>query len=248
METVLITGVVLGLSAGLSPGPILTLVIVQTLKHGISEGIKVSLAPFVTDTPIIIVSLFVLSRMSNLKPVLGVITVFGGIYLFYLGYESIRFKGVELARQEVDPQSFKKGIMVNFLNPNPYLFWISIGGPLVIKASQRHTKYRGRNSVGRYVSAKSPVPFSLDAGGHRRHCVCGTGAKENSRLLCQESCGPEDIWWTKHSSAFEGEYGWSHTDHICCLHCHYPVNHRPDGQGAVHPKYCHAVRYGYAPL
>jgi threonine/homoserine/homoserine lactone efflux protein len=112
----------------------LTLVIFQTLRHGIAEGVKVALAPLVTDIPIIILSLLVLSRLSNLKPVLGMIAICGGIYLFYLGYESLRFKGVELSAEEADPQSLKKGVIANFLNPNPYLFWISIGGPLVIKA------------------------------------------------------------------------------------------------------------------
>jgi threonine/homoserine/homoserine lactone efflux protein len=131
---ILVSGLVLGLSAGLSPGPILTLVIFQTLRHGIAEGVKVSLAPLVTDIPIIMLSLLVLSRLSNLKPVLGMIAICGGIYLFYLGYESLRFKGVELSGEIADPQSLKKGVIANFLNPNPYLFWISIGGPLVIKA------------------------------------------------------------------------------------------------------------------
>lgn len=134
----LVSGLVLGLSAGLSPGPMLTLVIFQTLKHGIKEGVKVALAPLLTDAPIVIVSLFLLARMSNMKLVLGLVSMLGAIYLFYLAYESIRFKGAGLNNEAVKPQSIKKGVMVNFLNPNPYMFWISIGGPLVIKASQAH--------------------------------------------------------------------------------------------------------------
>jgi len=136
--TFLVSGLVLGLSAGLSPGPMLTLVIFQTLKHGTKEGVKVALAPLLTDAPIVIVSLFLLARMSNMKSVLGILSIFGSIYLFYLAYESIRFKGADLNHVTVKPQSIKKGVMVNFLNPNPYMFWISIGGPLVLKASQVH--------------------------------------------------------------------------------------------------------------
>jgi threonine/homoserine/homoserine lactone efflux protein len=136
--TFLVSGLVLGLSAGLTPGPMLTLVIFQTLKHGIKEGLKVALAPLLTDAPIIIVSLFVLSHMSHMKSVLGSLSIFGGIYLLYLAYESIRFKGTDLNHETAKPGSIKKGVMVNFLNPNPYVFWISIGGPLVLKASQVH--------------------------------------------------------------------------------------------------------------
>ena len=136
--TFLVSGLVLGLSAGLTPGPILTLVIYQTLKHGIKEGVKVALAPLLTDAPIVIISLFLLARLSNMKSVLGLVSMLGGIYLFYLAYESIRFKGADLNHEAVNPQSIKKGVMANFLNPSPYMFWISIGGPLVLKASQVH--------------------------------------------------------------------------------------------------------------
>ena len=66
---------------------------------------------------------------------LGIISLAGGIYLFYLGVSSLRFKGEDLQASEVDPKSLKKGLMINFLNPNPYMFWTSIGGPLVLKAS-----------------------------------------------------------------------------------------------------------------
>ena len=126
---------VLGLSAGLSPGPMLTLVISQTLRHGIREGVKVAFAPLLTDTPIVIVSLLFLSVFSDMAPALGVISLFGGIYLFYLGFSSLRFKGARIEEKDVDPKSLKKGLIVNFLNPNPYMFWTSIGGPLVLKTS-----------------------------------------------------------------------------------------------------------------
>ena len=134
MKSLLITGMVLGLSAGLSPGPMLTLVISQTLKHGIREGVKVALAPLLTDTPIVMACLLFLSVFSDMRPALGIISMFGGFYLFYLGFSSIRFKTVSL-QEDVDPKSLKKGLMVNFLNPSPYMFWTSIGGPLVLKAS-----------------------------------------------------------------------------------------------------------------
>lgn len=136
--TILVSGLVLGLSAGITPGPILTLVIYQTLKHGVREGVKVAMAPLLTDVPIVIVSLFLLARMSNMTSVLGALSILGGTYLFYLAYESIRFKGADFASEDVKPQSIRKGVMANFLNPSPYVFWISIGGPLVLKAIQVH--------------------------------------------------------------------------------------------------------------
>ena len=61
MNSLLMSGMLLGLSAGLSPGPMLTLVVSQTLRHGIQEGVKVAFAPLLTDTPIVIACLLFLS-------------------------------------------------------------------------------------------------------------------------------------------------------------------------------------------
>lgn len=58
------TGTLLGLAAGFSPGPLLVLVISETLRHSVKEGVKVSIAPIITDTPILLVALFVLTQLS----------------------------------------------------------------------------------------------------------------------------------------------------------------------------------------
>ncbi|MFQ6093310.1 MAG: LysE family translocator [bacterium] len=132
--TFLLSGVVLGLSAGLAPGPLLTLVVSETFRHGTKEGIKVSMAPLLTDLPIVLFTLFILSPLSNIQPVLGAIFLLGSAFLVYLGYESISFKGVDLDLEHAKPQSLKKGVVANFLNPHPYMFWLSIGAPMVLKA------------------------------------------------------------------------------------------------------------------
>lgn len=132
--TFLFSGVVLGLSAGLSPGPLLTLVISETLKHDIKEGIKVSVAPLLTDLPIVLITILVLSRLSNMLPVLGIVSLLGCAFLSYLGFDSITFKGVDIDVEQAKPQSIKKGVIANFLNPSPYMFWFTIGAPLVLKA------------------------------------------------------------------------------------------------------------------
>ncbi|WP_269851549.1 LysE family transporter [Methanosarcina horonobensis] len=32
----------------------------------------------------------------------------------------------------------KKGVIVNFSNPHPYVFWLSIGGPIIFKSLSIH--------------------------------------------------------------------------------------------------------------
>lgn len=127
-------GIVLGLSAGFTPGPLLTLVISQTLRHGFKEGVKVALAPLITDLPVILISTFVLAQLVNFRNILGVISLIGGCFVVYLAYESFQTSRLDINVQAAEPQSLRKAIGVNALSPNPYLFWFSVGAPTVIKA------------------------------------------------------------------------------------------------------------------
>ena len=138
MLNFLTIGTLLGLSAGLAPGPLLTLVIAETLQHDIKAGVKVALAPFITDLPIILLSLFILAKLSNFHNILGVIAFTGGCVILFMGYESLRTQGVELSLKEARPKSLIKGILVNALSPHPYLFWISVGAPTMTKAMNQN--------------------------------------------------------------------------------------------------------------
>ena len=129
----LISGILFGLVAGISPGPLLTLVISETIKHNKKEGIFVASAPILTDIPIVLLSVFVLVKLSSFNLVLGTISISGALFIVYLAYESITIKGIELNLQKVKAQSLRKGIITNFLNPHPYLFWIAVGAPTILK-------------------------------------------------------------------------------------------------------------------
>ena len=127
-------GITLGLYAGFSPGPLIALVISQAIKHGPKEGVKVAVAPLMTDFPILLVSTFLLNRFSNYTVILGVVSILGALFLVYLAFTSMKTKGFEVNMAEEEaPYSFIKGAVVNALSPNPYLFWITIGAPTVIR-------------------------------------------------------------------------------------------------------------------
>jgi len=133
MTAYLILGVTMGLTAGLSPGPLLMLLISETIKQNRKAGILVACAPLITDLPIVLISLFVLQAISNYHFILGIISVLGALYLGYLAFENIKLKHFDPCIDELRPKSLKKGIITNFLNPNPYLFWMTIGAPTVLK-------------------------------------------------------------------------------------------------------------------
>jgi threonine/homoserine/homoserine lactone efflux protein len=134
----LIAGITLGLYSGLSPGPLLVLVISQTMKHGYREGVKVAFSPIISDIPIIIISLLFLSLISGYSSILGIISIIGGLYLGYLAYESFKTRGLTEDINLEKPKSLQKGVILNLLNPAPYLFWITIGGPIIIPTYEKN--------------------------------------------------------------------------------------------------------------
>ncbi len=134
--TYLTMGAVFGLTAGISPGPLLTLVISETLRHNKTEGVKIAIAPLITDIPIVLLTIFILSKMASFDMVIGIISILGGIFIAYLGYDSIKSKGIEIDIQNLKLKSIRKGIIVNILSPHPYIFWLMVGAPITIRAYQ----------------------------------------------------------------------------------------------------------------
>jgi len=137
----LISGVVFGLAAGIAPGPLLALVFSETLKYGKKEGLKVAISPLITDLPIVVFVLFMLSTLSSLIEynfVIGVVSLFGACYLIYLGVENLRVKTTKFEVELTKGGALKRGVIVNFLNPHPYLFWLSIGCPMIFESLDMH--------------------------------------------------------------------------------------------------------------
>jgi threonine/homoserine/homoserine lactone efflux protein len=130
----LVMGSLLGLSAGMAPGPLLTLVVSETLAHDVKSGIRVALAPLISDLPIVVLTLFVLSKLTQFHSVLGGISLVGGGVIFYMGVKGIRTSGVVLDMENRAPRSLGKGVLVNIFSPHPYLFWISVGAPTMTRA------------------------------------------------------------------------------------------------------------------
>jgi threonine/homoserine/homoserine lactone efflux protein len=129
----LLSGLVLGLSAGISPGPLLALVIGETLRHGTGAGVRVALAPFATDVPIMAGAILLVRGASGTGWIMGSISLCGALYVGYLGYESITIKEGAVQSALAPANSFRKGVLANFMSPHPYLFWAAIGAPVIIR-------------------------------------------------------------------------------------------------------------------
>jgi len=129
-------GSLFGLIAGISPGPLLALVVSQTLKHDLKEGVKIAFVPLLSDLPVVAAALFIASRTGDPGPVLGAVSVLGALYLAYLGYENIAAPDIGTDAKAAPPHSLLKGVTANLLSPHVYLFWTLIGIPVVVKAGK----------------------------------------------------------------------------------------------------------------
>jgi len=132
----LVTGIALGLSSGVSPGPLFALVLSVTLNYGKQEGIKVALSPLISDIPIIIVSFFIIDTFANSDVVYGILALVGGLFIGFLAVDSLRMKDIKVTTQ-LKTHSLKKGVITNMLNPAPYIFWITVGIPTVVKGYEQ---------------------------------------------------------------------------------------------------------------
>lgn len=139
MPYFLTIGAIMGLSAGFAPGPLLTLVISETLQHGLKSGVKVAIAPVVTDLPIILLSLFILKKISGSNELLGAVSLFGAVFVFFLGCRNFFPAERSVTSEPARPKSFLKGVAVNAFSPHPYLFWIGVGTPILFRAFEQST-------------------------------------------------------------------------------------------------------------
>lgn len=174
MLAFLAAGFLLGLSGGLAPGPLLALVASETLRHGVAAGTRVALAPLLTDPPIILAAVLLLRPLVDQSLPLALVNLGGGLYLGWLGMRSVRFRGATL--EPVDPTgALRRGIVANFLNPSPYLFWLAVGAPTVLTAWGSGWWAAGA-FVGAFYALLVGCKVLLALGLSRvRHVLCSSG-------------------------------------------------------------------------
>ncbi len=133
----LFSGVSLGVAAGISPGPLLALLVAQTLRHGLREGAKVAIAPLLSDLPIVLACVVAVGRAADLGTPLAWISILGGGMVAYLAYDCLRTSGLPAAGGPAAPRSVFKAVGVNLLNPHVYVFWATVGAPMLLQGLRR---------------------------------------------------------------------------------------------------------------
>ncbi len=116
------------------PGPFQAYLFSQSITNGWRKTIPLVFAPLISDLPIIILVLFILTIVP--PAVLGILQCFGGIFLLYLAfkaYKSLRSLNTNDKTNTPGYGNLFKAVLVNLFNPNPYLGWSLVMGPMLIK-------------------------------------------------------------------------------------------------------------------
>ena len=167
----LLQGIGYGLAAASQPGPFQTYLISQTLTRGWKPTLPAALAPLVSDGPIILICVLVLSQVPAWLE--KILYIAGGLFILYLAYGTYnswknfdsRLPSLETGTQ----QSILKAAVMNALSPGPYIFWTLVTGPILLKG-WRETPVNGICFlIGFYVTLISSLAALI--------LIFGTAAK-----------------------------------------------------------------------
>jgi threonine/homoserine/homoserine lactone efflux protein len=139
---VLLQGVSLGLTAAASPGPLQAYLISQTLTAGWRRGAAISFAPLISDTPIVLLMLFLLNQMPPF--LLRTLYLGGSLFLLYLAWglwRQWRAGGAAAGDSGGAVGGLWRGVVTNLLNPIPYTFWALVNGPILLQAWRQSPWY-----------------------------------------------------------------------------------------------------------
>lgn len=130
----LVQGITLALSAVVTPGPFQAFLLSHAIRHGWRRTLPAALAPLITDGPILALVLVLLTQMPSW--LLETLRIAGGFFILFIArgvYLALR-KGVTPAdpREGGTSRSLLGAVAINALNPNPYIFWGVVGGPIVL--------------------------------------------------------------------------------------------------------------------
>jgi threonine/homoserine/homoserine lactone efflux protein len=110
------------------------MVIRETLSGDLRSGLWTASAPIFTDGPLIIVSFLFASLIADNPGILVFISILGAAFMFKMGVECFKIEppSVAIILEPISSRkAFGRGVLTNLLNPNVYVFWFLIGGPIM---------------------------------------------------------------------------------------------------------------------
>ena len=135
MIAYLVLGATYAFAAAVQPGPLLAYLASRAVADGWRRTLPAALAPVLSDGPIIVLVLTVLSHVPDRLMV--ALRCGGGLFLLFLSvgaFKAWRRYDETIGKDSGAPRrSLLGATIVNLLNPGPYLGWSLVLGPLLLK-------------------------------------------------------------------------------------------------------------------
>jgi len=136
MRSYFIFGASYAFAAAVQPGQFQAYLISRSIANGWRRTLPAVFAPVLSDVPIVALVLIVLTQVPPL--LVHLLRLAGGAFLLYLAAGAIRAcrrYGQDSSTPPVPAyRTVLEAAAVNLLNPNPYLGWALIMGPMLLQA------------------------------------------------------------------------------------------------------------------
>src|SRR5512142_1306653 len=138
MISTVLLGISLAFAAAIQPGPLQAYLLSSVAQHGWKRTLPGALSPVLSDAPIILAALFLLTRLPD--GAARLLQAAGGLLLLYFAWHGYldwrRGPAPELAETGRASRTLLEAIGVNLLNPSPWLGWSLVMGPALLAAWQ----------------------------------------------------------------------------------------------------------------
>jgi threonine/homoserine/homoserine lactone efflux protein len=178
-----LTGLSIGFASGIAPGPLTILAIAATLRRGRRAGVKIAIAPLLSDTLIILASFTVVSRLP--VSVMTWLGLAGGVVVVIFAMETLRaartadpdalVHSAETERRRFAVPLVAQGFLTNLLNPAPWIFWVTAGSALLVSTWRTSPGDTVGFLVAFYVTLVGSKVVLVLLIGAARHRITRTG-------------------------------------------------------------------------
>jgi len=160
----------LAFAAVVQPGPLQAYLLSRVMAIGWRRTLPASFAPLLSDGPIAVLALLVLGQLS--PRIQSALRMAGGILLLYLAksaFQQWRRKAPDSsARKKRVPRTLYEAALVNVMNPNPYLGWSLVLGPIVVAAWNEAPRSGVAVVVAFYATMVTMLAFQIFVFGGAR--------------------------------------------------------------------------------
>ena len=144
MLSYLLLGSGFAFAAAIQPGPLQAYLLSSVAQRGWKRTLPAALSPLLSDGPIILIVLLILTRLPDSAARL--LQAAGGLLLLYFAWSSYRAWRSPIPVSTADdkpraPRTLLEAAGVNILNPNPWLGWSLVLGPALLSAWHQGPSY-----------------------------------------------------------------------------------------------------------